>query len=67
MNAPIMRADAGKCKFLTSIAASALGFVLLNYIVFADSIFSALLIAMKSGAQKNQQRAISFFIGKTRR
>ncbi len=39
MIAPIMRADARKCKFHASVATTLLDFVLLNYIVSHISLW----------------------------
>jgi hypothetical protein len=65
-----MRADECKCKFLASVAASELDFVLLNYIVFT-SLLHFLRALDRHGScyeirstQKNQSEATRFLLAR---
>jgi hypothetical protein len=64
-----MRADECKCKFLASVAASELDFVLLNYIVFISLLhfLHATDHYEIRSTQKIRGEAMRFFIGKIRR
>jgi uncharacterized membrane protein len=70
VNAPIMRADECKCKFLASVAASELDFVLLNYIVFISLLHFLRALDCHDdryeirSTQKNQSEAMSFLLAR---
>jgi hypothetical protein len=65
-----MRADECKCKFLASVAASELDFVLLNYIAFISLLHVLYALDRHDdryeirGTQKIQREAIRFLLAR---